>query len=189
MTRPLKEAQMTTRNARAGLPVGVHWRRLDDQVHLGYRKGKRSGVWLVRWRHGKGYRQEPLGTADDALKEGTLDFHTASKKACEHVNGVRAAVAVAAAGPVPTVRLALESYIATRDERASRREGRQVRSNARHRLGRHVLGRGAFGKQPAVPAAPIADVALHALTEEDLMAWSAGLPVAMMASHPEAAHE
>lgn len=89
MTRPLKEAQMTTRNARAGLPIGVHWRRLDDQVHLGYRKGKRSGVWLVRWRHGKGYRQEPLGTADDALKEGTLDFHTASKKACEHVNGVR----------------------------------------------------------------------------------------------------
>ena len=42
------------------------------------------------------------------------------------------------------------------------------------------MGRDAFGKQPAVPAAPIADVALHALTEKDLMAWSAGLPPVTM---------
>ena len=67
MARTLKEAPLTTRNARAGLPSGLHWRGLDPEVHLGYRKGKRGGVWLVRWRHGPGYRQAPLGTADDSL--------------------------------------------------------------------------------------------------------------------------
>ena len=63
--------------------MGLHWWDLDHEVHLGYRKGKRAGVWLVRWRHGAGHRQTPLGTADDALKAGTLDFRAAIKKAAE----------------------------------------------------------------------------------------------------------
>ena len=72
MSRTLREAQLTTKNARAGLPTGLHWRGLDLEVHLGYRKGKRGGVWLVRWRSGKGYRQAPLGTADDTMKTDTI---------------------------------------------------------------------------------------------------------------------
>ena len=50
MTKTLAEAQITTAKARYRLEFGVHWRRLDAEAHLGYRKGKRSGVWFVRWR-------------------------------------------------------------------------------------------------------------------------------------------
>lgn len=68
MSRSVIEATVTTRNARSRLPQGLHWRQLDANVHLGYRKGVRSGKWLVRWYLGDGsYRHEPLGIADDTL--------------------------------------------------------------------------------------------------------------------------
>ena len=56
MTKTLTEAQITTAKARSRLEFGVHWRRLDAEAHLGYRKGKRSGVWFVRWRN---HHEEP----------------------------------------------------------------------------------------------------------------------------------
>ena len=51
MSKTLTEAQVTTANARSRLGLGVHWRRLDAEAHLGYRKGKQGGVWFVRWRN------------------------------------------------------------------------------------------------------------------------------------------
>jgi hypothetical protein len=51
MSKTLSEAQVTTAKARSRLELGVHWRRLDAEAHLGYRKGKQSGIWLVRWRN------------------------------------------------------------------------------------------------------------------------------------------
>ena len=48
MSQTLREAQLTTVAARRKLATGEHWRRLDAGTHLGYRKGTRSGVWLVR---------------------------------------------------------------------------------------------------------------------------------------------
>ena len=68
MAKTLTEAQITTAKARARLGAGVHWRRLDAEAHLGYRQGKRSGVWFVRWRnhyHGANYKQAPVGPAND----------------------------------------------------------------------------------------------------------------------------
>jgi hypothetical protein len=43
MAQKLKESALTTRNVRASLLVGVHWRGIDPDVHLGYRKGKHGG--------------------------------------------------------------------------------------------------------------------------------------------------
>jgi hypothetical protein len=48
MAKTLKEAAITTRNARAKLPLGLYFKGIDPEVHLGYRKGKHDGVWLVR---------------------------------------------------------------------------------------------------------------------------------------------
>jgi integrase len=182
MAKTLSESPLTTRNARASLPVGLHWRRIDPETHLGFRKGKRAGVWLVRWRDGKGYRQAPLGTADDAIKAGTLSFDAALKAAREHVEKARADAAAEAAGPVVTVGAAIERYIIARDARDSRRAGRTKRSDAASRLRRHVIGRAASGKRNAVAAAPIADVALHNLTEKDLARWRDGLPESLKAT-------
>lgn len=58
----------------------MHWRGLDPDIHLGYRKGKRGGRWLVRWYTGdQQYQQGTIGTADDLIAEGNLSFEEASR--------------------------------------------------------------------------------------------------------------
>ncbi|WP_188823087.1 integrase, partial [Novosphingobium indicum] len=173
MAKTLKEAPLTTRNARAGLAAGVHWRGVDPEVHLGYRKGKRGGVWLVRWRAGAGYRQEKIGTADDHIAEGTLAYGEAVKAAREKVVEVRRRAEAEAAGPVVTVRLAVETYIAERDAEDSKRAGRPMRSDAARRLERYVIGRPARGRRDEVAAAPIAQIPLYDLTVRNLTDWRA----------------
>ena len=182
LAKTLKEASVTTRNARKTLPEGVHWRGIDPEVHLGYRKGVRGGVWLVRWRNGPGYKQSKLGTADDEIVSGTLDYNAAVKAAREAVEQERIEAKAAADGPILTVQLAVEKYNAMRDERDSRRAGRKVRSDASTRLGRYVIGAAARGKQDAVPPAPLADIALHKLSEPNLKDWRAGLPDTLKSS-------
>ena len=104
MTKTLTEAHITTAKARSRLEFGVHWRRLDADAHLGYRKGKRSGVWFVRWRNrhdGSNYKQAPVGVANDfndKPAEGTLTFEQAMTQAREHVTRSRTEAAAQAAG-------------------------------------------------------------------------------------------
>jgi integrase len=137
-------------------------------------------VWLVRWRnHGDGanYLQAPLGTADDAISEGNLDFAAALRTARAFVEQLRRKAAAEANGPVPTVRSVVEAYMAVRNERESRRRGQPVRSHATRNLTRSVLGQPKRGEQhPAVAPARLADIALSDLTEADLTAWRNGLP-------------
>lgn len=160
MAKTLVESPLTTRNAREKLPRGIHWRAIDPDVHLGYRKGARGGRWLVRWYHGDGkYRQSTLGTADDAISEGALSFEAAAKLARSHITDYRKAARCASGGEVPMVRQAVEQYIAMRDARDRAREQRPIRSDASRRLGRYVL------------ADPIADTALHHLTDATLRGW------------------
>ncbi|MDX1124798.1 tyrosine-type recombinase/integrase [Sinorhizobium medicae] len=178
MAKTLKEAQITTRNARSKLQSGIiHWKGIDPEVHLGYRRGKRGGgAWLVRWRNGVGYRQKPLGTADDEIAEGTLDYNAAVRAAKKRVEEERAEARAVAEGPPLTLRHAVEAYIAERDTRESRRKGRQVRSDAGQRLRRYVLGQDKRGNQKAIPAAPLAGVLMHTLRERDLLNWLTDLP-------------
>ncbi|MCA6108561.1 tyrosine-type recombinase/integrase [Bradyrhizobium cenepequi] len=188
MAKTLTEAQITTAKARSRLDLGVHWRRLDAEAHLGYRKGNQSGVWFVRWRNhydGANYKQASLGIANDVNDkpaEGTLTFEQAAKLARESVTRARTEAAAQAAGPAPTVRTAVEAYIKKRDARDSRRVGREIRSDAGHRLRRYVLGQDERGHQDAIEAAPLAAVALHALKEDDLMTWREGLPEELKAT-------
>jgi integrase len=182
MTKTLIEAQITTAKARSKLGLGEHWRRLDAEAHLGYRKGKRSGVWFVRWRNhydGANYKQAKIGAANDINDkptDGTLTFQEAEKQAREHVVRSRAEDAAQAAGPAPSVRTAVEAYVRERNARDSRRAGREIRSDAGHRLRRYVLGQGQRGRQEAIDAAPLALCHLHALTEDDLLKWREELP-------------
>jgi integrase len=187
MPKTLKDTPLTTRNARAKLdPSPVpYWRGIDPETHLGYRKSsKHGGTWLVRWRVHPGYRQEPLGTADDKIGEGALDFHAAERKAKEVVARARADAQAAADGPTLTVRGAVAPYIAERDAREARRRGRAYRSDA-HRLERYVIGRDKRGGRKAIHAAKLADVPLHQLTKNDLRRWRAGLAETLNATSRE----
>lgn len=179
MPRTLAEAKVTTPNARRGLKPGLHWHELSHRdIHLGYRKGRRGGTWLVRWRLGKGqgYRQKPLGAADDEVSEGTLSYREAAEAARRIVERERQTARVTADGPTLTVARAVEHYAAERDKRDSARRGREVRSDASSRLRRYVIGAPARGKRKAIPAAPLANIPLHALDEADLMNWRSALP-------------
>ena len=182
MSKALIESQVTTAKARSRLEAGVHWRRIDAEAHLGYRKGKRGGIWLVRWRNhydGASYKQSPVGTANDVNDKpaaGMLTFQQASKTAGEVVARARAEAAAQAAGPAPTVRSAVEAYIKERDDREKRRTGRDIRSDAANKLRRHVLGQDKRGTRRAIEAAPLAAVHLHALKEDDLLTWRERLP-------------
>ncbi|TJW12888.1 MAG: integrase [Mesorhizobium sp.] len=182
MAKTLKEAQITTANARSKLGPGEYPRRLDAEAAVWYRKGKRGGLWFARWRNwgpGANYKQGPVGPANDLNDkpaEGLFTFQQAEARARQIVAQARQEAKAAANGPVLTVRLAVESYICDRDARESRRAGRTIRSDASRRLSRYILGQDMRGKQKAIPAAPLAEVALHALKESDLKAWRDGLP-------------
>jgi integrase len=162
MPRKLIEAPLTTPTARRGLTLGVHWRAIDPDVHLGYRRGPRGGRWLVRWRtEARQYRQEVLATADDVMPADgmhVLAFNQAILRARDLVAKLRSDEAAAAAGPVLTVKDAIDEYIAERERSQGDR-----RRDARSRFGCHVL------------EAPLASITLHRLTERDLGEWRNGV--------------
>lgn len=178
MARVVEDAATTTRNARAKLGLGVHWRGIDPEVHLGYRKANRGGAWVVRWRSGTGYKQETIGTADDNIAEGTLPYDAAVKLARQTVETARRNAKAERDGPPPTVRSAIATYVDIRDarERAHRRlppkgdANDKFRSNAEIRLTKHVLHDA------------IADILLHKLTEAQLSGWVSRLDSKLAAS-------
>lgn len=162
MAGALKEAQLTTRNARSKLTQQAkpYWRHIDTVTHIGYRRGKRAGVWVVRWAIGGGnYKQVTVGPADDEIEAGAYSYDAAVKRAKELVEQARKDEAIAAAGPIKTVESAVKAYIDGRDDRASKRRGRLVKSDANTRLSLHVLEH------------PLAKKPLHELTTEDLTGW------------------
>jgi integrase len=184
VARKLIEHPIAGRAERKRLAVRdkPYFRGIDPDVQLGYRKGKRGGIWLVRWYDGKAYSQRKLGTADDELSEGTLDFAAAVKAARTVVETERRNQRAVVEGEPLTVRSAVTTYVAVRDARECVRRGRAVRSDASHRLTRYVLGQEAQGKRKPIAAAPLAGIALHDLVEGDLISWRAALPPALKGS-------
>lgn len=169
MARTLTESTVSTRNARTKLSVGTHWRGLNADVHLGYRKGKRAGRWLVRWYLGdQKYQQEAIGAADDALDADGVDclsFEQAKSRALATVKDRKAEKKASEEGPAPTVKSVVEAYIAAREARDENQTGEAPKKrDARNRLTKHVL------------SAKIAAVTLYALTETDLEQWRSNLP-------------
>lgn len=118
MAKTVRDARLDTRAARARLAIRgkPYWRGIDPGTHLGYRKGKTGGRWLVRWyAGGERYREELIGTADDGADAdgvGILSFAQAQA----HARTRAVALAHAAAGLSPdrekyTVGEALQAYL------------------------------------------------------------------------------
>jgi integrase len=161
MSKSLVDAPLTTAAARKRLVAGLHWRGLDPDTHLGYRKGARAGRWLVRWRNGVGYLQATLATADDVLTADgrtTMTFDQASRAARDHVERARADAAAVADGPTQTVRMATECYAETVEARQIA-AGRLVSKDARSRFKNHLW------------ADDLADRTLYSLKASDLRKW------------------
>lgn len=170
MSKTLVEAPLTTPNARSKLKPGIHWRGIDPDTHLGYRKGARGGRWVVRWYRGDGgYSQSTLSTADDLFPadgQEILNFNQASRKAREHVHNERSDIRASANGTFLTVHDAIDSYLEMRDLRERENEGKggPLKRSARSCLGRHVL------------PSKLSSIPLHKLEDDDLRAWRNSLP-------------
>jgi integrase len=87
MARRIKSTKLDSPTAREALPrrTKPYYVPIDREVHLGYRKGKRGGVWVLRSYAGDGrYEVETFAKADDNSPEDgdtVLDFWQAQEQA------------------------------------------------------------------------------------------------------------
>lgn len=166
MARTTVDVRIQERAARSRLAVRPkpYWRMISEGVHIGYRRGKRKGVWLARCYLAPpaDYASVVLAEADDLRDANGLDilsFKQALDKALAWIELQATGGILPAASADITVAQAIDSYIAMRDARASSRVGRTINSDAHYKLTNHVL-------QDRIAAVRMAD-----LTESDLRAW------------------
>jgi integrase len=87
MARRVKDRNLDTRDARRKLSASgkPYWRAVGKGLHVGYRKNKTSGVWVIRRYLGdRSYKIETIAEADDVLDangESVLDFWQAQEVA------------------------------------------------------------------------------------------------------------
>lgn len=93
MARTVRDSRLESREARLRLKPRhePYWRLLHEGLHLGYRKGSRGGVWLLRAFHGGKYVKRSIASTDDtheANGDDILDFRQAQANATEFANSV-----------------------------------------------------------------------------------------------------
>lgn len=83
MARLSRDSRLETRDARLRLPVAhePYWKLLSPGIFVGYRKGPKGGVWIVRVSGkavGKdaGYLKKAIGAADDTADSNGVDILT-----------------------------------------------------------------------------------------------------------------
>ncbi len=156
MARTATETRIQDRTARNGLAARnkPYWRVHSQGAHIGYRRGKLKGSWHARYlsRRARGdYVTTVLGEADDA---GEADGETLLnwKQALDNANYCFTLQAKGgtetALNPDITVAEAVDAYITMRDARRATQAGREVRSDASHKLTRLVLQNKQFARLP-----------------------------------------
>ena len=87
MARRVRDRAIETRDARRKLKASgkPYWRAIGKALHVGYRKGKTAGVWVIRRYLGdQTYSLQTIAEADDVLDadgENILDFWQAQEAA------------------------------------------------------------------------------------------------------------
>ena len=76
MARRVRDRAIETRDARRKLKASgkPYWRAIGKGLHVGYRKGKTSGVWVIRRYLGdQNYSLQTIAEADDVLDADGID--------------------------------------------------------------------------------------------------------------------
>ena len=88
VARSLRDEKLDNPTTRSRLSVSGKpiYRAIDEGLHIGYRRGKRAGKWVMRAYRGdeKTYRVVTIGTADDRLPADGIDilnFYQAQEEA------------------------------------------------------------------------------------------------------------
>jgi len=127
MARTVKDAPITTSAARKKLPAQSkpHYRQIEPDLHLGFRKGKTGGRWCLRYYTGNGdYKVETFAKAiendaaaiqrldlDQINSQTPLTFKQAQEAAKRRYQARQIEAVHGHAGPI-TVRQVVEDYIA-----------------------------------------------------------------------------
>jgi len=135
MARTVRDANLETRTARARLKARgkPYYRSIDTGLHLGYRKGRAGGKWVMRWYVGdQAYEVETIATADDTLDAdgaAIMSFGDAQALARQlYVDRKRQRAGLSTKRGPYTVRGAIEDYLAWFDQ--NRKTGRDARWRA-----------------------------------------------------------
>jgi integrase len=117
VAKTVRDANLETRTARSRLkPAGKpYYRAIDEGLHIGYRKGKTSGKWVMRRYTGGTYVVETIATADDTLDADGAEILTFSQAQAiardRFVEARRVSAGLPAKGGPYTVRLCVNDYI------------------------------------------------------------------------------
>lgn len=141
MARIARDVRLETRDARARLKVrhDPYWRSIHPGLAVGYRKGPRGGVWLVRKLEGGSYVKQTLGPADDfadADDSDALSFREAQMAAIRFGDAPTATRHVSSN---PTVATVMDEYLRTHKARSRAWRETERAANA------HILP--AFGRR------------------------------------------
>jgi integrase len=113
MARLTRDARLETRDARGRLKQrhAPHWRQIHVGLSIGYRKGKKGGVWMVRKLNGHDtYIFDRLGNADDHADANGIDVLSYAQA---HAKALEVSDKKPRATYVPyTVKQASEDYMA-----------------------------------------------------------------------------
>jgi integrase len=135
MARTVRDSNLGSRSGRLSLtPRGKpYYRAIDPGLHVGYRKGRDGGVWVMRRYVGNGaYEVETIAVADDkADADGVavLDFKQAQARIRElHVKRTRVSQGLPAEDGPYTVERCIAKYLDWLDRH--RKSGRDARWRA-----------------------------------------------------------
>ncbi|TLU71459.1 tyrosine-type recombinase/integrase [Lichenicoccus roseus] len=118
MARTVRDANLESRAARLRLKAAAkpYYRAIDVGLHIGYRRGKTAGKWVMRAYLGNEiYRVETIGSADDTLDADGVEFLNFSQAQTlartKFVESKRIAAGLPAQGGPYTVALCIEDYL------------------------------------------------------------------------------
>lgn len=137
MAKTVRHTALETRAARQRLAVAAkpYFRAIDEGLHIGYRKGKTAGKWVMRWYAGNGvYHVETLASADDTLDADGSEFLTFNQAQAlartRFVAARRVAAGLPAQGGPYTVVVCVEEYLTWLDQNRKSGKDSRVRAEA-----------------------------------------------------------
>ena len=136
MAKRVKSQPLGSREARKGLPTRdkPYYVSIDRGVHLGYRKGKRGGRWVVRVYAEGDYTVKTFAQADDVRDAdgvAVLDFWQAQARAREMATeDQRIAAGIETPSGPYTVRQCMTDYLEHLHEHGKTAQDAQIRVDA-----------------------------------------------------------
>ncbi len=137
MARTVRDASLGTRTARAQLKVAgkPYYKAIDEGLHLGYRRNKVGGKWVMRWYTGdQTYKVETIGSADDTLDADGAEFLSFSQAQeiarTRFVETRRVAAGLPAKGGAYTIKLCVEEYLIWLEQNRKSAQDARVKAGA-----------------------------------------------------------